>query len=74
MEVPSLLQVDKLIPEVRQHYPDEPVNAMKYLMEKYNVEHEIATHLVSMIWSALHMQHPLNLPYFLINPYGIHKN
>ena len=65
---------DKLIPEVIQHYPDEPVAAMRYLMEKYELGDMAATHLVSVIWSALHMKYPLNLPSFLVNPYGIYKN
>ena len=74
MEVPSLLQVDKLIPEVMQHYPDEPVNAMKYLIEQYALEALTATHLVSVIWSHLDMKYPMNLPNFVVNPYGIYKN
>lgn len=69
-----MLQVDKLMTEVRQHYPDEPVNAMKYLMEQYNLDAMPATHLVSIIWSHLDMIYPVNLPNFVINPYGIHKN
>jgi len=69
-----LLQVDKLIPEVMQHYPDEPVNAMKYLIETYEIETLTATHLVGVIWSHLDMKYPMNLPNFLANPYGIHKN
>jgi hypothetical protein len=69
-----LLHVDKLIPEVIQHYPDEPVNAMTYLMEKYDLEPMAATHLVSSIWSTLHMQYPLNLQTFLVNPFSIFKN
>ena len=66
-----MLQVDKLIPEVMQHYPDEPVNAMKYLMEQYEIETLTATHLVSVIWGHLDMEYPINLPTFLANPYGI---
>ena len=65
---------DKLIPEVIQHYPDEPVAAMRYIMEKYELGDMAATHLVSVIWSTLHMKYPLNLPSFLVNPYGIYKN
>ena len=70
-EVLSLLQVDKLIPEVIQHYPDEPVNAMKYLMEQYEIETLTATHLVGVIWGQLDMKYPMNLPNFVVNPYGI---
>ena len=69
-----MLEVDKLIIEVEQHYPDEPVNAMTYLMEKYDLEAIAATHLVGSIWNALHIKYPLNLPNFAINPYGIFKN
>ena len=56
-----MLKVDKLIPEVLQHYPDEPVNAMRYLMDKYELQDMAATHLVSVIWNTLHMKYPLNL-------------
>lgn len=69
-----MLQVDKLIPEVMQHYPDEPVNAMTYLMNKYDLEPMTATHLVSSIWGTLHMKYPLNLPNFLVNPHAIYTN
>ncbi len=69
-----MLKVDKLIPEILQHYPDEPVNAMKYLMDKYELQDMAATHLVSVIWNTLHMKYPLNLPNFLVNPYVIYKN
>jgi len=69
-----VLQVDKLIPEVMQHYPDEPVNAMKYLIEQYDIETLTATHLVSVIWSHLDRKYPINLPTFLANPYGIYIN
>jgi hypothetical protein len=69
-----LLRVDKLIPEVMQHYPNEPVDAMKYLMTEYEIDTIAASHLVSVIWSYLDMQYPMNLPNFLVNPYGIHKN
>jgi hypothetical protein len=69
-----LLQVDKLIPEVIQHYPDEPVNAMTYLMEKYELDAMAATYLISSIWGTLHMKYPLNLPNYLINPYVRNHN
>ena len=69
-----MLQVDKLIPEVMQHYPVEPVNAMKYLIEQYDIETLTATHLVSVIWSHLDRKYPINLPTFLANPYGIYIN
>ena len=69
-----MLKVEKLIPEVLQHYPDEPVNAMRYLMDKYELQDMAATHLVSVIWNTLHMKYPLNLPNFLVNPYAIYKN
>ena len=65
---------DKLIPEVMQHYPNEPVNAMNYLIEEYQIDVMEASHLVSVIWSHLDMSYPTNLPTFLVNPYGIHKN
>ena len=65
---------DKLIPEVIQHYPDEPVAAMRYIMEKYDIGDMAATHLVSVIWSTLHMKYPLNLPNYAVNPYAIFKN
>ena len=65
---------DKLIPEILQHYPDEPVQAMDYLIHRYEIDSTTATHLISVIWNTLHLKYPLNLPNFLINPYGIHKN
>ena len=70
----QLLQVDKLIPEVMQHYPDEPVNAMKYLIKEYEIDTIAASHLVGVIWSHLDMKYPMHLPNFLVNPYGIHIN
>tara|TARA_R110002020_G_scaffold316567_1_gene531790 strand:- start:510 stop:719 length:210 start_codon:yes stop_codon:yes gene_type:complete len=69
-----LLSVDKLILEVKQHYPDEPVSAMTYLMETYDLEAIAATQLVSSIWNALHMKHPHNLPKFAVHPFSIFKN
>ena len=69
-----MLQVDKLIPEVMQHYPNEPVDAMKYLIEKYEIDTLTASHLVNVVWGYLDMKYPMNLPNFLVNPYGIHKN
>ena len=69
-----MLQVEKLVTEVEQHYPDEPVNAMRYLMETYELNDMSATHLVIKIWNHLHMKYTLNLPTFLINPYAIFKN
>ena len=71
MRIPN---VAELLQEVNQHYPDEPVNAMKYLMEQYDIETLAATHLVGVIWGQLDMKYPTNLPTFLVNPYGIHKN
>ena len=65
---------DKLIPEVLQHYPDEPVQAMHYLVATYELDPMSATYLISSIWNILHLKYPLNLPTFVINPYGIHKN
>jgi len=67
-------RADKIIPEVIQHYPDEPVAAMRYIMEKYDLGDMAATHLVSVIWGTLHMRYPLNLPNFAVNPYAIFKN
>ena len=69
-----MLQVDKLIPEVMQHYPNEPVNAMNYLIGEYDIDTMAASHLVSVIWSHLDLKYPMHLPNFLVNPYGIHKN
>jgi hypothetical protein len=65
---------DKLIPELLQHYPDEPVQAMEYLIDTYQINAMTATHLISIVWNTLHLKYPLNLPTFVINPYGIHKN
>ena len=58
-----MLRVDKLIPEVMQHYPNEPVNAMKYLIEQYDIDTLTASHLVSVIWSHLDMQNPIYQDY-----------
>ena len=69
-----MLEVEKLIPELTDYYPHDPVNAMKYLIGQYELGTLSATHLVSVIWSHLDMQHPINLPNFVVNPYGIHKN
>lgn len=64
----------ELMVEVIQHYPNEPVAAMRYLMDKYELGDMAATHLVSVIWNTLHMKYPSNLPTFVVNPYAIFKN
>ena len=69
-----MLPVDKLMAEITQHYPDEPIAAMRFIMDKYKVEDTIATHVVSVIWNQLHIKYPMNLPNFLLNPYAIYRN
>ena len=70
----SLPNIDILMDEVSQHYPDEPIDAMRYLVNTYIIDSMLATHLISVIWSTLHQRYPMNLPNFLVNPYAIHKN
>ena len=63
MEVGNL---DDLIEEVWDMYPNRVEEAMKYVAEKYEINVTLAAHLVLNVWATMNHRYPMNLPRYLV--------
>ena len=70
-EIPNVFV---LCEELRVYYPNEMNKAITYLEIEYELNTLNAIQLAGIVWSSLHLNNPLNLPTFLINPLALYKN
>ena len=70
----KITNVDILSQEVNEHYPENPYAAMSFLIDKYEIDVNLASELIGVIWNTLHLKYPENLPNYLVNPYRIYTN
>ena len=60
--------------ELKNYYPNDMKNAIAYLEIQYELDTLTAIQLAGVVWNSLHLDSPLNLPHFLVNPRALNFN
>ena len=60
--------------ELKDYYPNDMKKAISYLEIQYELDTLSAIQLAGAVWNSLHLDSPLNLPHFLVNPRSIFLN
>ena len=63
MEVGNL---DDLINEVWELYPNQVDAAIDLVATKYELDKTLATHLIVNVWMTMNNKYPMNLPRYLV--------
>ena len=63
MEVGNL---DELIIEVWDLYPNQVDAAIQLVERKYELDKILATHLIVNVWMTMNNKYPMNLPRYLV--------
>jgi len=58
----NIENIENIIKEIEQFYPDKIHGAIGYLESRYNLNIYHASHIASVAWQTLNYQNPWNLP------------
>ena len=58
----NIENIENIIKEIEQFYPDKIHGAIGYLESRYNLNIYHASHIASVAWQTLNHQNPWNLP------------